>query len=109
MDSYKLQEGTIKCPHCGELVPINSTLHKQLAETLQAELKKDSEVKLLEERNGNKGPEKKRRPKWRWSSKPCVRRFRKRRRNLRRPAGQSSPYVVGSGSLRNGRKDVNWK
>ena len=50
MDSYKLQEGTIKCPHCGELVPINSTLHKQLAETLQAELKKGFEVKLLEER-----------------------------------------------------------
>ena len=47
MDSYKLQEGTIKCPHCGELVPINSTLHKQLAETLQAELKKNFEVKLL--------------------------------------------------------------
>jgi hypothetical protein len=50
MDRYKLQEGTIKCPHCGELVPINSTLHKQLAETLQAELKKGFEVKLLEER-----------------------------------------------------------
>ena len=50
MDNYKLQEGTIKCPHCGELVPINSTLHKQLAETLQAELKKGFEVKLLEER-----------------------------------------------------------
>lgn len=39
MDSYKLQEGTIKCPHCGELVPINSTMHKQLAETLQEELR----------------------------------------------------------------------
>jgi uncharacterized Zn finger protein (UPF0148 family) len=50
MDSYKLQEGTIKCPHCGELVPINSTLHKQLAETLQEELKKDFEAKLLQER-----------------------------------------------------------
>jgi len=63
MDSYKLQEGTIKCPHCGELVPINSTLHKQLVETLQEELKKDFEAQLLEESRpkGEKSTEARRR------------------------------------------------
>jgi uncharacterized Zn finger protein (UPF0148 family) len=49
MDRYALQEGTIKCPHCGELISINSTLHKQLAETLQEELKKEFEAKPLKE------------------------------------------------------------
>src|SRR4051812_29863470 len=39
MDRHILQEGTIKCPHCGELVPINSTLHKQLAETVEEDIK----------------------------------------------------------------------
>jgi hypothetical protein len=50
MERYALEEGTIKCPHCGELIPINSTLHKQLAEILEEDLKKKYEAQRIEER-----------------------------------------------------------
>jgi hypothetical protein len=38
MNHNKLEEGTIKCPHCDQLIPINSTLHQQLSEILKEEM-----------------------------------------------------------------------
>jgi hypothetical protein len=50
MNHNKLEEGTIKCPHCDQLIPINSTLHQQLSEILKEEMEKDYDKRLTAEK-----------------------------------------------------------
>jgi hypothetical protein len=50
MNHNKLEEGTIKCPHCDQLIPINSTLHQQLSEILKEEMEKDYDKRLAAEK-----------------------------------------------------------
>jgi hypothetical protein len=50
MKHNKLEEGTIKCPHCDQLIPINSTLHQQLSEILKEEMEKDYDKRLTAEK-----------------------------------------------------------
>jgi uncharacterized Zn finger protein (UPF0148 family) len=96
MERYALEEGTIKCPHCGELIPINSTLHKQLAETLEEDLKKKYEALRIEERK-----------KWEQEAKQKAEAavtVELEALNSKRPAKQNLPCADASVSLRNGRK-----